>query len=221
MRYLDPTTWNRAPLSELFGKLDWPFYSITLRVDVTSLYGWSKEAHLSFYYAFIHACMEAMNSVSPFLYKLRGNQVVLHDYLSPSFTVAASDDLFKIVTLDWRPGESVFAFCKRADEAVRNQAGLVPDSASEDRDDLVYLSCLPWLDFTSLTNERSLKRDDSIPRLSWGKFSLSDGRRTMPFCVDVNHRLIDGKHIGQFYEALQTTLERQCPAPYETKERSL
>ena len=72
-------------------------------------------------------------------------------------------------------------------------------------DDLIYFSCLPWMDVTAVTNERELlapnARDDSIPRICWGKYTLGNDRVYLGISVEVNHRLIDGVHIGHFAEA--------------------
>lgn len=44
---------------------------------------------------------------------------------------------------------------------------------------------------------------DSNPRLTWGRFEERDGRAVMPVTVLVNHALVDGVHIGAFFEALE------------------
>lgn len=78
-------------------------------------------------------------------------------------------------------------------------------------DDLIYFSCLPWMDVTAVTNERELlapnARDDSIPRICWGKYTLGNDRVYLGISVEVNHRLIDGVHIGRFAEALTRRIQ--------------
>lgn len=63
-------------------------------------------------------------------------------------------------------------------------------------------SCLPWFDFTALTNEHRLDRDDTVPRLAWGKYFTENGRLMVHLSVEVNHRLLDGRHIGALKERL-------------------
>ena len=78
-------------------------------------------------------------------------------------------------------------------------------------DDLIYFSCLPWMDVTAVTNERELlapnARDDSIPRICWGTYTLGNDRVYLGISVEVNHRLIDGVHIGHFAEALTRRIQ--------------
>ena len=76
------------------------------------------------------------------------------------------------------------------------------DPASE-TDDLIYLSCLPWFDLTCCTNERNFGKDDAIPSITWGKYVRQDDRETLGLSIEVNHRFVDGVHLGRFYEALQ------------------
>ncbi len=207
MERIDPQCWPRREVSDFFAGMEWPFYSLTFRADVTALYARAKRGGYSVYYATIHAVSTAISSVDAFLYKLRPDGVVKHDRLAPSFTIPGQGDLFSILTIDLLPGETEAAFAARARELAKGQSTFLSDPENEARDDLVYCSCLPWLDFTSLTNERSLDRNDSIPRVGWGKITECGGKRTMPVSVDVNHRLIDGKHIGQFSEALARALD--------------
>ena len=70
-------------------------------------------------------------------------------------------------------------------------------------DALIYISTTPWFDLTSCTNERDFERDDNIPRITWGKYVRQDDRETLGLSIEVNHRFVDGVHLGRFYEALQ------------------
>ena len=69
--------------------------------------------------------------------------------------------------------------------------------------DLIYISCLPWIELTALTNERDFDPDDAIPRVSWGKFHERDGRKILGMSLELNHRFTDGVHIGKFAEAME------------------
>ena len=78
---------------------------------------------------------------------------------------------------------------------------------TEEGDELIYMSCLPWLDLTGCTHERNLDIDDMIPRITWGKIMAQNGRETLGMSVEVNHRIIDGVHIGRFYEGLPKMID--------------
>jgi chloramphenicol O-acetyltransferase type A len=73
--------------------------------------------------------------------------------------------------------------------------------------DLIRFSVLPWFDFTSISHARDFSRDDSAPRITFGKISETDGRCTMPLSIHVHHALADGLHVAQFVEKFQLSLD--------------
>ncbi len=131
---------------------------------------------VSFYYAMIYAATKPGNEIVNFRYRIRENGIVLHDKLHPSFTDLNDneDDLFKFVTVDMR--DDLFEFVKHAEEKSRTQQDYFnfPDMAG--RDDLIYITCIPWISFTHLSHTISLNRDDAAPRISWGKY-FSEGNK--------------------------------------------
>lgn len=45
-----------------------------------------------------------------------------------------------------------------------------------------------------------------MPRISWGRYTEQGGRLTLGLSVEVNHRFIDGLHIGQFATRLDAAI---------------
>lgn len=60
---------------------------------------------------------------------------------------------------------------------------------------------------TGISAGRTDTRDDSIPRLAWGKYRKTGEQVELGLSIDVNHRLIDGLHIGQFAQALTAQID--------------
>ncbi len=77
----------------------------------------------------------------------------------------------------------------------------------EGREDLIYITCIPWVSFTNLSHTVSLNKDDSIPRFAWGKYFEENGRILMPFSVQAHHSFVDGIHMGRYYDILQKYLD--------------
>jgi chloramphenicol O-acetyltransferase type A len=78
---------------------------------------------------------------------------------------------------------------------------------------LIRYSALPWLDFTSLSHARDMAKEDSAPRITFGKMTEADGRRTMPVSIHVHHALADGLHVAQFVEQFQRLLDAPDSQP--------
>lgn len=205
MRKIDPNTWSRREIFDFFSKISNPFYSVTFNVDVTEVYAYAKRSGLSFYYALVYLVTKAVNSVEAFRYGIVDGELVLFDERSPSFTdLKKGSESFHIVTM---PCEGNIAeFCQDAKHRSAEQTTFL--STDKESADLIYFSCLPWVELTALTNERDFDPDDAIPRISWGKFHERDGRKILGMSLELNHRFTDGVHIGKFADALQNLIEQ-------------
>ena len=190
--------WPRAEIFRFFSSVANPFYLAAFDIDVTALFDRTGEKKLSFYRAMIYICAKAVNSIPAFLYTAEGEDVFMLDERIPSFTyMEKGEELFRIITVPVRG--SMDDFCREAGEKCASQKQFI-DQSSEG-DDLIYISCLPWLDLTALSNELDVGapgfRDDSIPRIAWGRIKEREGKKYLNLSVEVNHRFIDGVHIGQ------------------------
>ena len=76
-----------------------------------------------------------------------------------------------------------------------------------DGDQLVYFTCLPWFPLTALKNEKDVNPSDSVPRAAWGRWEEEGSRTRLLLSLELNHRLLDGVHVGRFYEALNRWME--------------
>ena len=204
MREIDYNNWERRQAYEFFSGISHPFYAVSFRQDVTGQYRCAKQQGISFYESMIWACTQAVNSVSAFRVAMRGGRPVELDMRHPSFTdLRPGEEQFNIITM--RHNTDLSAFCEEASRLRRTQDTFLDES--KETDDLIYYSCLPWIDLTAATNERDLSAphalDDSIPRIIWGKYTEENGRRILGISMEVNHRFIDGYHIGRFAQNLE------------------
>ena len=174
MREIDYDNWERRQAYEFFSGISHPFYAVSFRQDVTGLYRCAKQQGISFYESMIWACTQAVNSVSAFRVAMRGGRPVELDMRHPSFTdLRPGEEQFNIVTM--KHNTDLSAFCEEASRLRRTQDTFLDES--KETDDLIYYSCLPWIDLTAATNERDLSAphalDDSIPRIIWGKYTAA------------------------------------------------
>ncbi len=104
----------------------------------------------------------------------------MHDMIHPSFTdMLDGTDLFKMVTVNME--KSILDFSKKAKEKSRNQTDCFVFEDVEGRDDLTYITCVPWVSFTHLSHTISFNKDDSIPRLAWGKYFKENDKLLLHF----------------------------------------
>ena len=203
MQYIDMERWPRRELFDFMSGVKDPFYAVTFTQDVTKLYDYTKAHSLPFYYALTYLVTKAVNAVENFRYDIDGGKVVLLAERVPSFTVLRREtELFYFVNV--RASGTMEEFCAQAEKKAAAQTTLFGE---EDTRDLLFISCLPWVELTGLTNEGMTDPDDCIPRISWGKWREENGRRTLGVSMEVNHRLIDGIHIGKFAQELTRRIE--------------
>lgn len=201
---IDKNSWDRKEIFDFFSAMSHPFYAVCFNMEVTALYLYCKERGLSFYHSMTYLCAEAVNSVPAFLYGAEGENVLRYERRVPSFThLEKGSELFRIITVPC--DGSLEDFCRAAAEKCAAQQTFI-DHAAEGND-LIYISCLPWLDMTALTNEHDLNdpahADDSIPRIAWGRIKDAGDKKYLNLSVEVNHRFIDGVHIGLFAQKLE------------------
>lgn len=71
------------------------------------------------------------------------------------------------------------------------------------KDNVMYVTSIPWISFTNITHPIHLSPIDSVPRFAWGKYFESEGKILMPLSVQVHHALMDGYHVGRYFEIIQ------------------
>jgi len=69
----------------------------------------------------------------------------------------------------------------------------------------LFCSCVPWLSYTALVQPVP-QPADSNPRITWGKYFEQNGRVLIPVSTLCNHALMDGRHLSEFYKALDKAL---------------
>lgn len=205
MKIIDLDSWPRKSLYDYFNSLPSPHFSLTADVDVTDLIERFKPKGISVFNASLFAIMQACNSIPEFRQRLRDGTVVEHDMVHPAPTVPIEGDRFAFCYFDYAPDWSEFnTQCNEAIEIGKQQTELEDESSSHDG--LIFTTCLPWVAFTSMTHPVQGPKD-SVPRVAWGKFHQRDDRWIMPFNVQAHHALVDGLHMGKFFQSLQGTFD--------------
>jgi chloramphenicol O-acetyltransferase type A len=178
-----------------------------VNVDLTRFYPYLKGHGVSFTAAIIYVISRAANSVPEFRYRMRDGEIVEHEIVSPSVTILVDNDLFTFCTID---------YCQDFDEFASKAARLIASVKDHPtlkdppgRDDLLYMTAIPWVSFTSFTHPMKLHPTDSIPRFAWGKYFEEGGILKMPLSVQGHHALMDGIHMSKLYIQVQDYLH--CP----------
>lgn len=205
MRYLDIDDWNRKEHYEHFKKFFDPYFGVVVDVEVTETYRYSREHKVSFFALYLHACLKAINSIDNLKYRIVNDQVVIYDVIHASATILRDDATF---------GFSFVHFAEKFDDFNKNLArekdrilGSTDLYPPVNTNNCIYCSALPWTHFSG-HKEPISGREESIPKLAFGKFKKKEGKLMMPVSISVNHALVDGYHVGVFFENFQKELNK-------------
>lgn len=210
VKTIDLNSWPRASQFAFFRRYQNPHFAISARVDATRLMEEDKPAGISVFNGALHAIMSAANAVPELRTRFSGETVREHDTVHASVTVPIGGDRFAFCDIpfvpDWRQFD---AGCQRVIAAARQQEELKNNVAGKEA--WIYLTCLPWVHFTAMTHPVD-GPEDNIPRIAWGRIERDTGRWFMPVAIQVHHALVDGRHVGQFFEALEQRLQQSLQA---------
>jgi chloramphenicol O-acetyltransferase type A len=202
---IDLNTWYRKHHFAFFNAFEEPFFGATVNVDVTIAYQKAKELGVSFFLYYLHCILTAANRIEEFKYRVEDGEVFLYDVVNTSTTVSRADTTFGFSYIDYHAELEQFAAGAKAEiERVQITEGLELRPVYN----VLHVSAIPWINFTGLTHARSFSFKDSMPKISLGKITETDGKKQMPVSVTVHHGLADGRHVGQFIDLFQELLNR-------------
>ncbi len=198
---LDMDRWARKAHYEFFSRFEEPFFGVTVQVDCTSAFDRAKASGHSFFLSYLHKALVAANLVEAFRYRIIDGQVWVYDQVNASPTINRPDGTFGFGYMNYEEDFAVFETNATIEmDRVRNSSGLEPAVSGEN---VIHFSSIPWISFTSLSHARSFAQKDSIPKISFGKMTETNGIRSMPVSVHAHHGLMDGYQVGQFLEHFQ------------------
>ena len=206
MRYIDIKTWDRGEYFTTYLGREFPYINIGANIDVTRLMAFCKTNRLSSYLTLIHTAHSVAGSIENFRYRIKDSLPVICDTMGLTFThMPEGTELFVNVTAPFHKDLSVFLDTSR--EEIARQGRDPGFAAHGGRHDLIYYSAIPWIQYTHFVRTIATLGVDSSPKMSWGKYLEQDGRTLVPFSLQVHHGLMDGFHVGKYYEEIQRSLD--------------
>lgn len=202
-RRIDLDTYPRKEHFLYFKDLSYPYVGVTVQVDITAFMKQLKEEGKPFFLSFLYRVLKAGNAVSQFRQRIENNGIVEYEYSRGSCVIMKPDETFAYCTLDGRmPLEDFLTEGRQKIEEVKKGGTIQEDSEVES---MFFISCLPWFNYSTLIQAVPMPADSNV-RISWGKYQEENEKITIPVSVLGHHALIDGLHIGRFFEELEKAL---------------
>ena len=205
MQNVNLNEWHRATPYHFFKHQDDPHFGWCADVDVTALKSYTQKKKLPFFLSTVYCITHTVQKIPELKYRIRGeDEVILHEVIHPSFTTPALHQLFSFCTLEY--DENPAHFFKKGIPKIEHLKNSPANLSEAPRDDVIYMTCIPWVKFSSFYFGNHQPKMDSIPRFAWGKVELQSNKMIMPLAVQLHHALADGLHLGTFYDLFQETL---------------
>lgn len=204
-RYLNLTDWPRRDAFAYFRGFDKPYFNVCVRLDVAPLKAALARAGGGLSLAYHYLALRLAHQIEPFRYRIDGEHVRVHDSLSAGLTVLRDDDSFGFAYIADAADFARFARDGRAAMAAARTLQTPFDPRVGDTA-MVHFTTLPWVHFSSFSHARNWGRDDSIPKIAFGRIDQDGPHAWLPCSVEVHHALMDGLHVGRYVQAFEAAL---------------
>ena len=210
-------TWERAKSYEFYKNFINPQVCITAEVECTAAYEDCKENKKSFFRKYVYAILRSVNDIKELKYRIEvkdgEEQVVLYDKISllTPVKINSSGEFTTIKVPYHLTFEKFNAVMDEIMDGVDKEVS-EPYYQEEESDkrgfcDVVLVSALPDLHFTSISPTQSCSHGSRKPIINVGKAVMKEGKMMMPIAIAFHHGLCDGFHISSFYSKVEEYLK--------------
>jgi chloramphenicol O-acetyltransferase len=158
--------------------------------------------------------MKSINELDHFKYRLVNGKVIKNEILNGSYTVLNQEKLFNYTCFNYV--DELAAFIKgslEAKEISSTTKELLNTSVEVNLNDpknYVYITSLPWFDFTSIQHPVYKFKSSDVPSIAWGKFTeMNNQNIRLPFSIQVHHGFVDGLHVHELICEISKTISTQ------------
>ena len=203
-REIDIQNWNRKEHYLHFTTAAKCSVSITKDLDVTALYKATKEKQKSFYISFLYAVCKIINRHEEFkmCYHWQDDKLILWNEVVPSHLIFHEDsETFTRIWSKWNPNyEGFYDNCMKDIAFGKSFSGYSVPNVPEN---IFDVSCIPWINYTSMDINLAGEYIYLAPMLTWGKYEEIGNRLLMPFTFEIHHAAADGYHTSKLINDMQ------------------
>lgn len=204
--YIEEKNYDRLIPYKFFDSFDKPFWSVTTKLDINKLVLYCKNNNYSFYGAMSYIILSSCNNIKNFRLRKEGEYLFDYQKLQAQFTVLTksgnADITRRIEINDFPTFISNFDLLKKE---TFNET--IPPHPLEIYDNVIFLSCLPWFDYSQLEPAINYSWKDYIPRITWSKYFKENENYLINISLTVHHAFIDGFHIQQFISEIKKQID--------------
>lgn len=185
-------------------------YTMSARVNVENLWIKSKEQDLSFFVMSLGALMNALNDIPQMRRRIIDGKVIEFESLDAVCPIMDKEEtVFKEIRIEGP--QRFYNILKWHDYVVDYQLNVLEgvdkafdlDTMERDRINIANFSCIPWVDFDSITNATAAGNAIQ-PLITWGKVNEN---YEMTVSITVSHIFVNGLELAKFYKNAQENFD--------------
>ncbi|WP_407420889.1 CatA-like O-acetyltransferase [Methanobrevibacter sp.] len=181
-------------------------YTMSARINAENLWKFCKKNDYSFFILSLGCLMNGVNSVASLKRRIINEEAVEYDYLEGVSPIMNDElDIYREMKVKTpQEFEDIFEW----HDYVKELSGGILDGKTEgftldlmkrDFTNIANFSCIPWVDFDSITSCQTNGRQIQ-PLITWGK--VNDDYE-MSVSITVSHIFVNGRDLGYFFENTQ------------------
>ena len=185
-------------------------YTMSARVNVENLWIKSKEQDLSFFVMSLGALMNALNDIPQMRRRIIDGKVIEFESLDAVCPIMDKEEtVFKEIRIE--DPQRFYNILKWHDYVVDYQLNVLEgvdkafdlDTMERDKINVANFSCIPWVDFDSITNATAAGNAIQ-PLITWGKVNEN---YEMTVSITVSHIFVNGLELAKFYKNVQENFD--------------
>ncbi|KFC81247.1 type A chloramphenicol O-acetyltransferase [Buttiauxella agrestis] len=200
---VDLSRWARKEHFEVFQSFAQSTINQTVLIDITELLKHIREAGWKFYPTIIFLLSKIVNSHAEFRMAIKNNELVIWNEIHPSYTIFHNEtETFSSLWSHYDGNIHHFQDIYSEDVArYGNNLSYWPKG--ESRENIFFVSAIPWVSFTSFNINVANMQNFFAPMFTLGKYYKQDGKVLLPLAVQVHHSVCDGFHVARLINELQ------------------
>lgn len=198
----DIESWNRKEHFYRFKDQLRCGFSLTTKIDISSIIPFIKENKYKFYPTIIYLITKAVNKQQEFKLAIKNGELIQWDVVNPAYTIMHSEtdtfsELCSMYTEDFK------TFLEEYDRLLEKFKGNYTMSPQSGIENIFNISMIPWVHFDGFNLNVPDSEDYFAPIFTLGKYIVDNERILMPISIQVHHATCDGLHVANFLQNLQ------------------
>jgi len=200
---VDLSRWARKEHFEVFQSFAQSTFNQTVLLDITALLKHIKEVGWKFYPTIIFLLSKIVNSHAEFRMAMKNNELVIWNEVHPNYTIFHNETETFSALWSHYDGNIHHFQDVYLEDVTRYGNNLSYWPKEESRENIFFISAIPWVSFTSFTVNVANMQNFFAPMFTLGKYYNQEGKTLLPLAVQVHHSVCDGFHVARLINELQ------------------